>query len=153
MGRLRLEETGRRSDTGAIVVRIDPRYFRPAEVETLLGDPTNAREKAGLDAHHHPGRTGQRDDRRRPGGSPQRGLPPSQRLPGGGEHANDGRCFASAPPQRQHLHCRCPRHGRQCHQPRADAQAAMAIQHTAERCSPPPVSNSICSMARPWTIG
>ena len=40
-----LEETGRRSDTGAIVVRIDPRYFRPAEVETLLGDPTNAREK------------------------------------------------------------------------------------------------------------
>ena len=42
-----LEETGRRSDTGAIVVRIDPRYFRPAEVETLLGDPTNAREKLG----------------------------------------------------------------------------------------------------------
>jgi GDPmannose 4,6-dehydratase len=28
-------------------VRIDPRYFRPAEVETLLGDPTNAREKLG----------------------------------------------------------------------------------------------------------
>ena len=28
-----LNETGRRSDTGAIVVRIDPRYFRPAEVE------------------------------------------------------------------------------------------------------------------------
>ena len=42
-----VEETGRRSDTGAIVVRIDPRYFRPAEVETLLGDPTNAREKLG----------------------------------------------------------------------------------------------------------
>ena len=35
-----LEEVGRRSDTGAVVVRIDPRYFRPAEVETLLGDPT-----------------------------------------------------------------------------------------------------------------
>jgi len=31
-------ETGRRS-TGEVVVRIDPRYFRPAEVETLLGDP------------------------------------------------------------------------------------------------------------------
>jgi len=29
------------------VVRIDPRYFRPAEVETLLGDPTKAREKLG----------------------------------------------------------------------------------------------------------
>lgn len=42
-----LEETGRRSDTGNVVVRIDPRYFRPAEVETLLGDPTNAREKLG----------------------------------------------------------------------------------------------------------
>ena len=29
------------------MVRIDRRYFRPAEVETLLGDPTNAREKLG----------------------------------------------------------------------------------------------------------
>ena len=38
-------EVGRRLDTGAVVVRIDPRYFRPAEVETLLGDPTKAREK------------------------------------------------------------------------------------------------------------
>ena len=42
-----LEEVGRRSDNGAVVVRIDPRYFRPAEVETLLGDPTRAREKLG----------------------------------------------------------------------------------------------------------
>ena len=42
-----LEEVGRRSDTGAVVVRIDPRYFRPTEVETLLGDPTRAREKLG----------------------------------------------------------------------------------------------------------
>ena len=42
-----LEEVGRRSDCGTIVVRIDPRYFRPAEVETLLGDPTRAREKLG----------------------------------------------------------------------------------------------------------
>jgi GDPmannose 4,6-dehydratase len=30
-----------------VVVRIDPRYFRPAEVETLLGDPTKARQKLG----------------------------------------------------------------------------------------------------------
>jgi len=29
------------------IVRIDPRYFRPAEVETLLGDPTKAKEKLG----------------------------------------------------------------------------------------------------------
>ena len=32
---------------GDVVCRIDPRYFRPAEVETLLGDPTKAREKLG----------------------------------------------------------------------------------------------------------
>ena len=30
-----------------IIVRIDPRYFRPAEVETLLGDPTKAKQKLG----------------------------------------------------------------------------------------------------------
>lgn len=30
-----------------IIVRIDERYFRPAEVETLLGDPTKAKEKLG----------------------------------------------------------------------------------------------------------
>jgi GDPmannose 4,6-dehydratase len=42
-----IQETGRRADTGDVVVRIDPRYFRPAEVETLLGDPTKAREKLG----------------------------------------------------------------------------------------------------------
>ena len=29
------------------MVRIDPRYFRPAEVDTLLGDPSKAREKLG----------------------------------------------------------------------------------------------------------
>jgi GDPmannose 4,6-dehydratase len=32
---------------GDVVVQIDPRYFRPAEVETLLGDPTKARIKLG----------------------------------------------------------------------------------------------------------
>lgn len=32
---------------GQVVVRVDPRYFRPTEVETLLGDPTKAREKLG----------------------------------------------------------------------------------------------------------
>jgi GDPmannose 4,6-dehydratase len=42
-----LQEVGIRSDTSEIVVRIDPRYFRPAEVETLLGNPTNAKEKLG----------------------------------------------------------------------------------------------------------
>ena len=42
-----VEETGARADTGAVVVRVDPRYFRPAEVETLLGDPTKAHAKLG----------------------------------------------------------------------------------------------------------
>ena len=32
---------------GDVVVQIDPRYFRPTEVETLLGDPSKAREKLG----------------------------------------------------------------------------------------------------------
>src|SRR5450830_1888082 len=32
---------------GKTVVRVDPRYFRPTEVETLLGDPTKAKEKLG----------------------------------------------------------------------------------------------------------
>ncbi|EEY6564273.1 GDP-mannose 4,6-dehydratase, partial [Escherichia coli] len=33
--------------SGDIIVKVDPRYFRPAEVETLLGDPTKAHEKLG----------------------------------------------------------------------------------------------------------
>jgi GDPmannose 4,6-dehydratase len=32
---------------GDVVVKVDPRYFRPAEVETLLGDPTKAKERLG----------------------------------------------------------------------------------------------------------
>jgi GDPmannose 4,6-dehydratase len=41
-----VDETG--SDaSGKVIVRVDPRYFRPTEVETLLGDPTKAREKLG----------------------------------------------------------------------------------------------------------
>jgi GDPmannose 4,6-dehydratase len=32
---------------GDVILRIDPRYFRPAEVETLLGDPAKAKEKLG----------------------------------------------------------------------------------------------------------
>ena len=32
---------------GDVIVRVDPRYYRPSEVETLLGDPTNAKTKLG----------------------------------------------------------------------------------------------------------
>ena len=34
-------------NVGDVIVKVDPRYFRPAEVETLLGDPTRAKEKLG----------------------------------------------------------------------------------------------------------
>jgi len=42
-----VEEKGIDPKTGNIVVEIDPDYFRPTEVELLLGDPTKAREKLG----------------------------------------------------------------------------------------------------------
>ena len=42
-----LDEIGIRSDTGETVVRVDKRYFRPSEVNTLLGDPTKAKQKLG----------------------------------------------------------------------------------------------------------
>ena len=42
-----LEEVGRDTADGRIRVRIDPRYFRPTEVEFLLGDPSKAKEKLG----------------------------------------------------------------------------------------------------------
>ena len=32
---------------GDVIVKVDPRYFRPTEVETLLGDPTKAKQKLG----------------------------------------------------------------------------------------------------------
>ena len=40
-----INETGRRTDTGEIVIKIDPRYFRPTEVDELLGDATKAYKK------------------------------------------------------------------------------------------------------------
>ena len=42
-----VDETGTDTTTGEVVVRIDPRYYRVAEVEHLLGDATKAREKLG----------------------------------------------------------------------------------------------------------
>jgi GDP-D-mannose dehydratase len=41
------------------IVRVDPRYFRPTEVETLLGDPTKAKAKLGWTPKHRLARTGQ----------------------------------------------------------------------------------------------
>jgi GDPmannose 4,6-dehydratase len=41
------EEVGVDARSGRVLVRIDPRYFRPTEVDLLLGDPTKARTKLG----------------------------------------------------------------------------------------------------------
>ncbi len=40
-----VNEVGRRADTNEIVIRIDPRYFRPSEVETFIGSPLKAMKK------------------------------------------------------------------------------------------------------------
>ena len=40
-------EIGRDATTGKVLVAVDPRYFRPTEVELLIGDPTKARTKLG----------------------------------------------------------------------------------------------------------
>jgi len=41
------EELGVDRSTDQVLVRVDPRYFRPTEVETLLGDATKARTRLG----------------------------------------------------------------------------------------------------------
>jgi GDPmannose 4,6-dehydratase len=45
-----LNEIGRRADTGEVVIRIDPRYFRPCEVSNLLGDPSKAKRDLNWEA-------------------------------------------------------------------------------------------------------
>ena len=42
-----VEEKGFDKATGELLVEIDPRYFRPTEVDALLGDATKARAKLG----------------------------------------------------------------------------------------------------------
>jgi GDPmannose 4,6-dehydratase len=42
-----VDEVGRDRKSGKALVRIDPNYFRPTEVDLLLGDPSKAREKLG----------------------------------------------------------------------------------------------------------
>lgn len=42
-----IDEKGIDTATGRVIVEVDPKYFRPAEVETLLGDPAKARERLG----------------------------------------------------------------------------------------------------------
>ena len=42
-----INEVGKRGDTKEIVIRIDPKYFRPSEVDQLVGDPTKAYNELG----------------------------------------------------------------------------------------------------------
>jgi len=42
-----VEEKGKNQKDGKVLVEIDPRYFRPAEVELLIGDPSKAKNKLG----------------------------------------------------------------------------------------------------------
>jgi len=45
-----IDEVGVNAATEDVLVEIDPRYYRPTEVELLLGDPTKAKEKLGWEA-------------------------------------------------------------------------------------------------------
>jgi GDPmannose 4,6-dehydratase len=47
---LGLNEKGYDSESGKLIVAVDSRYFRPAEVDELLGDPSKAKEKLGWEA-------------------------------------------------------------------------------------------------------
>ena len=42
-----VNEKGYDMETNKTIIAVDPRYFRPAEVDNLLGDPTKAKEKLG----------------------------------------------------------------------------------------------------------
>ena len=46
-GKEGVDEEYIRKDTGEVVVKIDPRFFRPSEVDCLLGDPSKAKEELG----------------------------------------------------------------------------------------------------------
>ena len=42
-----IEEKGLNSETGEVIIQVDPKYFRPTEVELLLGDPSKAKKELG----------------------------------------------------------------------------------------------------------
>ena len=49
-----LDEVGRDAATGRVLVAVDPRFFRPTEVDQLLGDPSKARDVLGWDPQRTP---------------------------------------------------------------------------------------------------
>ena len=42
-----MQEVGIRNDNNKVIIKVDKRYFRPSDVESLLGDPTKAIKKLG----------------------------------------------------------------------------------------------------------
>ena len=48
-----IDEKGYDKNTGKILVEVDPRYFRPTEVDLLLGDNAKAREKLGWEPKYN----------------------------------------------------------------------------------------------------
>jgi len=55
MERERSDEKGYDGDTGRALVEVDRRYFRPAEVDTLHGNPSKAKKKLGWNPGSHSG--------------------------------------------------------------------------------------------------
>ena len=47
-----VDEKGYDAKSGDLLIEIDPNYFRPTEVDLLIGDPTKAREKLGWESRH-----------------------------------------------------------------------------------------------------
>jgi GDPmannose 4,6-dehydratase len=45
-----VDEVGIDGDSGKVLIEVDPRYYRPTEVDLLIGDPSKAREKLGWEA-------------------------------------------------------------------------------------------------------
>ena len=45
-----VDEVGKDAKSGNVLIEIDPRYFRPTEVDLLIGDPTKVKEKLGWEA-------------------------------------------------------------------------------------------------------
>ncbi|VDK51833.1 unnamed protein product [Anisakis simplex] len=45
-----VDEVGKESDTGIVRVKVNPKYYRPTEVELLIGDPTKAKQKLQWEA-------------------------------------------------------------------------------------------------------
>ena len=43
-------EVGKDAQTGQILVKVNPEFYRPAEVELLIGDPTKAKNELGWEA-------------------------------------------------------------------------------------------------------